>query len=117
MNTNRRTLLKWLAATVPVSFLPKTWAAGEGDIRHILPMATDSSLSISVSVVRPRSRLLLSVGDIGLSGTKMDSKGRYWSFTAEDLSPSTSYNLQLSDENGEIGEPWPLARTIHECRH
>ncbi|MBT3834159.1 MAG: phosphodiesterase [Gammaproteobacteria bacterium] len=108
MNTTRRTLLKWLAASVPVSFLPKSWATRHDDIRHILPMATDSSLSISVSVERPKSSLFLSVGDIRIPGNKMDSKGRYWSFTAKDLNPSTSYNLQLSDEDGGIGEPWPL---------
>jgi hypothetical protein len=108
MNTTRRTLLKWLAASVPVSFLPKTWAARKDDIRHILPMTTDTSLSVSVSVERPRSRLHLSVGDIGIPGKKMDSKGRFWSFTAKDLSASTSYKLQLSDEKGELGEPWPL---------
>ena len=90
---------------MPVSFLPKTWAARKDDIRHILPMTTDTSLSVSVSVERPRSRLHLSVGDIGITGKKMDSKGRFWSFTAKDLSASTSYKLQLSDEKSELGEP------------
>ena len=108
MNTTRRTLLKWLAASVPVSFLPQVWAVSQNDIRHILPMVTDGSLSISVSVERLKSSLFLTVGDIQIAGNKMDSKGRYWSFKAQNLNPSTSYDLQLSDEDGAIGEPWSL---------
>jgi hypothetical protein len=61
LKTKRRTVLKWLAASVPLSFLPKILAARTDDIRHILPTVTDTTFSISVSVGQPRSKLQLLV--------------------------------------------------------
>lgn len=104
----RRSLLKWLAASVPASFIPNAMAGREDDIRHILPTVTDTSFSISVSVGEPRSELDLSVGGRKITGTRMDSKGRFWSFTAEELSPAKGYQLQLSDSTGALGQAWPL---------
>lgn len=108
MYTTRRTLLIWLAASVPTTFISRVWAAGKDNIRHILLVVTDRSMSISVSVDQPRSRLRLSVGDNKLLGSKMESNGKFWSFSAENLSPSTNYTLQLADEGSELGESWQL---------
>lgn len=104
----RRSLLKWLAAPVALPFLPKAIAGRADDIRHILPTVTDSHFSISVSLGEPRDALQLSVGDRKVAGVRMDSKGRFWSFTADGLVPSQTYELQLSDVDGALGRSWPL---------
>lgn len=113
MKTARRTILKWLGASAALSLAPRSFGAGSNDIRHILPLVTENSLSVSVSVDRPRSKLLLSVSGQVIPGTRMDSKGRFWSFAADALSPSTTYDLQLSDADGDVGDAWPL-RTFPE---
>ena len=38
----------------------------------------------------------------------MDSQGKFWSFIAENLNPETVYDLQLIDQQGDLGESWPL---------
>ena len=108
MSILRRTVLKWLGAAVPLSFLPNAIAARTDDIRHILPTVTDTTFSISVSVDQPRNKLQLSIGGKEVSGRKMDSKGRFWSFYANGLTSSKTYDLQLSDKDGSLGESWPL---------
>jgi hypothetical protein len=114
MKMTRRTILKWITASVPLSLVPKVWAARGDDVRHILPMVTDRHMSISVSVGRPRKELLLSIGGRTVPGKMIDSKGRFWSFSADGLLSSTTYNLQLSDTEGVLGESWPL-RTFPDC--
>ena len=104
----RRSLLKWLSASFPASFLQPALAGQNDDIRHILPTVTDTVFSISVSVGKPRHALYLFVDDRKIPGTKMDSKGRFWSFTAQGLIPAKTYELQLSDSNGPFGLAWPL---------
>lgn len=108
MKTPRRSFLKWLTAPVALSIFPKAMAARADDIRHILPTVTDTLFSISVSVGQPRSKLQLSIDGKEVTGLKMDSKGRFWSFHADGLSPSKTYELQLLDEDGDLGQPWPL---------
>lgn len=108
MTTQRRTLLKWLAASIPLSMLPKALAARSDDICHILPTVTDTVFAISVSVEQPRSQLQLLINGKFLDGVKKDSKGRFWSFFANDLQPDRTYDLQLSDEEGALGQSWPL---------
>lgn len=108
LKTKRRTVLKWLAASVPLSFLPKILAARTDDIRHILPTVTDTTFSISVSVGQPRSMLQLLVDGKEVPGKKMDSKGRFWSFYADGLKSLNTYDLQLVDKSGALGEPWSL---------
>jgi hypothetical protein len=108
MKIQRRPFLIWLAASIPLPFLPQALAARTDDIRHILPTVTDTVFSISVSVGQPRSELQLSIDGKEVPGVKMDSKGRFWSFHAEGLEPSRTYELQLSDKDGALGQPWPL---------
>ena len=109
----RRSLLKWLSAALPASFSHIALAGRADDIRHILPTVTDTVFSISVSVAKPRSALDLSVDGKTVAGTRIDSKGRFWSFTAEGLTPARTYELQLSDNNGAFGDPWPLRTFPH----
>jgi len=78
------------------------------DIRHILPTVTDTIFSISVSVGEPRGKLQLSIDGKKVPGVRMDSKGRFWSFYADGLRPSKTYELQLSDKEGALGQSWPL---------
>ncbi len=108
MKTPRRSFLKWLAAPAALSFLPKAIAARADDIRHILPTVTDTSFSISVSVGQPRRQLRLSIDGNKVEGLRRDSKGRFWSFYADGLHPAKTYELQLSDEEGVLGQSWPL---------
>jgi len=108
MKTKRRSILKWMTAPVVLSFFPKAMGAREDDVRHILPTVTDMTFSISVSVGRSRSKLQLSVDAKKVSGRRMDSKGRFWSFYVDGLEPSKTYELQLSDKEGGLGESWPL---------
>jgi len=108
LKTQRRTFLKWLAAPIAIPFLQKVMAASLDDIGHILPTVTDTTFSISVSVGKPRSMLQLSIDGKEVPGLRMDSKGRFWSFHADGLIPAKTYQLQLSDIEGDIGQSWPL---------
>ena len=108
MKTLRRSFLKWLAAPAAMSFLPKAMGTKTDDIRHILATVTDTAFSISMSLAQPRSKLQLSINEKIVTGTRMDSRGRFWSFDASGLNPSKTYKLQLSDEDGALGQSWPL---------
>ena len=77
--------------------------ARKDDIRHILPTVTDTTFAISVSVAQPCNTLQLSISGRKVSGRRMDSQGRFWSFYADGLNPSMVYDLQLSDAEGHLG--------------
>ncbi|MBT4520793.1 MAG: phosphodiesterase [Halieaceae bacterium] len=108
MKIQRRPFLKWLTASASLTLWGKALATPGDDIRHILPTVTDTAFSISVSVGQPRNALQLSIDGNEVPGTRMDSKGRFWSFQAGGLKSSTRYELQLSDEDGALGQSWPL---------
>lgn len=108
MKLTRRSTLSLLFATLAQSLLPRLGFARKDDIRHILPSATVTGISVSVSTLAPRAQLVLMVGDRRVPGVQRDSLGRYWSFSVEALTPETEYSLQLLDEHGPLGSPWPL---------
>jgi hypothetical protein len=108
IKAHRRTMLKWLAALTPLSLMPRALAASTDDIKHILPTVTDTVFSISVSVEKPRLQLQLLIDGKAVKGQQKDRRGRFWSFFADDLKPDNTYELQLSDEAGDLGQSWPL---------
>ena len=77
-------------------------------IRHILPTVTDTRISISCSLAQPVQSLLLRVANEVFRGEQRDSEGLHWSFTAEDLTANTQYQLQLLDGETPVGDTWPL---------
>ncbi|MDG2089760.1 MAG: hypothetical protein P8J61_01420 [Gammaproteobacteria bacterium] len=94
-------------------------ALGQGDwdpgnVRHLLPTVNDTRMLIKVSLERPLATApLLSIEGAGsnlrVQGRMTDTAGEFWEFYAEDLSPSTSYQLSLSENNGDsLCESWPL---------
>jgi hypothetical protein len=105
--TRRSTLTATLAAAI-AALLPKSARADGDDIRHILPLVTSDAMALSISVARPRKSLDLRVGDKPIVGRQMDTLGRFWSFQADGLDADTQYSLQLSDDDGAMGSPWPL---------
>lgn len=107
MKLNRRTFLGWAAAVLPMSLLPRSWAS-DGGIRHILPMVTDSTMGLSVSVEPPTRSLSLLVAGRSVAGTRMDSRGRFWRFFVQGLNASTNYDLQLVADDKRLGQSWPL---------
>ncbi len=108
MKLTRRSTLWLMLVGLAQSLLPKSVFARTDDIRHILPSVTATGISVSVSTLASRARLDLMVGDLRVPGVRRDSHGRYWSFSAEELAPETEYSLQLLDEHGALGSPWPL---------
>ncbi len=89
------------------------WNAGT--LLHLLPTVSDSRLLIKASFVRPLTstpRLRLQSGNSSrmIEGRQNDTAGEFWQFYAEDLTPSTSYELSLLDNSGTaLCDAWPLA--------
>ena len=110
MKPSRRTFMQLLVAAIATAVSPKRSRAGndEGDVRHILPVVTDTSFSISVSFFSPRTLVSLAIGERTVAGESMDTDGQHWSFNVHDLMPDTPFVLQLVDESGPLGEPWTL---------
>lgn len=108
MKITRRSTLFTMLASAFAGLVPRAAQARQDDIRHILPMVTATSMSLSVSVGAPRAELTLQVDDRAIAGQQMDTLGRFWSFQVSDLSADTDYTLQLADDGGDLGPPWPL---------
>ena len=104
----RRTLLAGGAAAVPLLGLIGCGPGSRQIIRHILPTVTDTRISISCSLAQPVQSLLLRVANEVYRGEQRDSEGLHWSFTAEDLTANTQYQLQLLDGETPVGDTWPL---------
>ncbi len=83
------------------------WNAG--DVRHVLPTASDTEFLIKISLRAPIDAARLQVGDYSVSGERTDTEGRNWRFRARDLSPGLTYQLQLFAGRRALCDPWPLA--------
>lgn len=85
-----------------------------GNVRHLLPTVNDTRMLIKVSLERPLAsapQLSLEGGGSSRSvqGRMTDTAGEFWEFYVEDLSPSVTYQLSLSESNGDsLCETWPL---------
>lgn len=108
--TQRRTFLQTLAGAVSALVLPKRSGADNkrGEIRHILPVVSDTEFAISLSLYSPRANISLIVGEHSFAGEQRDSNGQFWLVRAHGLNPDSVYQLQLKDESGPLGTPWPL---------
>ena len=104
----RRTLLAGGATALPLLGLIGCGPGSRQTIRHILPTVTDTRISISCSLARPVPSLSLRVTNEVYTGEQRDSEGFHWSFTAEDLTANTQYQLQLLDGEKPVGDAWPL---------
>jgi len=105
---SRRAALKTFLASLAGAGLPVQAAATDALVRHLLPTASDTQLSITLSLWQARSVLTLLMGPRKIIGTKVDSEGFHWTFQVSALTPGTTYELQLADDKGPIYEPWPL---------
>jgi len=79
-----------------------------GDVRHILPTASDTEFLIKVSFQSSIDAASLQVSDRTIPGERTDTEGRYWRFRARDLFPGRSYQLQLFAGRRALCDPWPL---------
>lgn len=105
---SRREVLSGMAAALIAALMPWRSAASPQEVRHILPTADDTQLSVTISLWQPRDAVRLSVDEREFPGKQMDSAGRHWTFHAHGLTPGTTYQLQLLDPDGPFYEAWPL---------
>ena len=59
-------------------------------------------------MAQPVQSLSLRVTNGVCTGEQCDSEGLHWSFTAEDLTPNTQYQLQLLEGESPVGDAWSL---------
>ena len=112
----RRTFLQLSLGTAALSLLScadnkspdDSWWAG--DVRHILPLVSDSAFNIKLSFAQARqSAPTLLLNGEAQTGQQQDSEGRFYAFRLADLNANTSYRLQLVDDAGEaLCDEWPL---------
>ncbi len=83
------------------------WSAGT--IAHLIPVVNHDSLLLKVSFVEPQQNPALKIGRNTYGGQKMDTLGRFWSFTASDLESRQQYELSLVNNSGNsFADSWPL---------
>ncbi len=86
------------------------WNAGE--VFHMLPTVSHNRMLLKVSFNRSFNRAprLVINNDRAVSGAMTDTKGYFWQFDIDELSPGTTYQLKLQQEDGSnLCDPWPLA--------
>lgn len=101
-------MLKTIAAMISAVVIPGKSRADQS-VRHILPVVSDTCISLTVSLWRPRQTINLMIDDHAIAGKMTDTEGLHWTFLAEGLLPDTRYQLSLHDDNGMIGDGWPLS--------
>jgi phosphodiesterase/alkaline phosphatase D-like protein len=108
--SRRQTLKLSLAIVLAALGIPKIvrYFRSQDDIVHILPAVSDNQFLIKVSVATARNKLGLRVDEDLVEGIQTDTNGRFWSFQVRNLNADQSYNLQIEDAEGAIGENWPL---------
>jgi hypothetical protein len=108
--SRRQTLKLALAVTIAALGIPHVakYFRSRDRITHILPAVTDSRIFLKVSVAVPRNKLRLLVDGQPVDGMMSDSQGRFWAFLVNELQADRTYQLQLEDEKGLLGESWPL---------
>jgi hypothetical protein len=83
------------------------WNAGQ--VRHLLPAASDTRFLIKASLrAKPASAPTLRVGGVEVPGAMADTRGLFWSFDAAGLQPTTSYGLELRAGAERLCDPWTL---------
>lgn len=108
MKLSRRSALGLLLASTAGATVLQACGLGGNKVRHILPSVTPRSLSLSVSLEKPGKALTLSVDGKLHEGRQTDSKGRFWSFHVDGLTPDTAYELELLEGDIVVEAAWPL---------
>ena len=108
MKLSRRSALGLLLASTAGATVLQACGLGGNKVRHILPSVTPRSLSLSVSLEKPGKALTLSVDGKHHEGRQTDSKGRFWSFHVDGLTPDTAYELELLEGDIVVEAAWPL---------
>jgi hypothetical protein len=92
-------------ATVP------TRAWDNGQVRHLLPTASDTALLIKASFARPlTSAPILRINAQTIHGQVNDTQGEFWQFYAGGLNPGRRYTLSLTGANGRpLCDQWELS--------
>src|SRR5258708_28907048 len=93
-------------ATPPAA---RDWDAGQ--VRHLLPTVSDSSILIKASFAKPLTGTpVLRIGGSTFRGRMNDTEGAFWQFHATGLQPGRRYSLSLIDPNPRaLCQPWELA--------
>ncbi|MHA1276419.1 MAG: hypothetical protein ACTSQI_10165 [Candidatus Helarchaeota archaeon] len=96
---------------LPVHMSPNhpdtTWDHGE--VVHILPTISDNRILLKASFESVLTNPLLDLNGTVVPGIQMDTQGYFWCFDAQNLSPSTIYQLRLERGSGvPLCDPWPL---------
>jgi hypothetical protein len=93
-------------ATPPAA---RDWDAGQ--VRHLLPTVSDSSILIKASFAKPLTGTpALRIGGSTFRGRMNDTEGAFWQFHATGLQPGRRYSLSLVAANRKaLCQPWDLA--------
>jgi hypothetical protein len=121
--SNRRDFLRGTAATglalsAPADLFAQATATAPasaswdtGQVRHLLPAASDSRILIKASFAAPLDEApVLQVDGTSVRGRMGDTRGEHWHFYAGDLKPGRPYRLSLTgSRGGALCDPWQLS--------
>ena len=90
---------------------PSDVAWDSGQVRHLLPTVSDTSILIKASFARSlTSAPNLRIGSVTVRGRMSDTQGEFWQFRAADLQPGRRYTLSLAGSNGRaLCDRWELS--------
>src|SRR5215831_19941866 len=84
------------------------WDAGQ--LRHLIPTASDSAVLVKASFKTPLSSSpRLRVGSITASAQMADTAGECWQFYAAGLQPGRPHQLSLTINGRSLCQPWELS--------
>jgi hypothetical protein len=111
-------LIVWLVLFVYLPYRPVDLVTNNADtgwnpgsVFHILPTVNHDRILIKASLTKALSAPPhLKIGERLVIGEKTDTKGYFWQFDAQHLSPRTTYQIVIQDASGvNLCDPWPLA--------
>ncbi len=87
----------------------RSWDAGQ--VRHLLPAASDTRILIKASFTKPLTAApSLRIGASTFRGTMTDTEGSFWEFHATGLQPNRRHSLSLiGADRKRLCQPWDLA--------
>jgi hypothetical protein len=85
------------------------WSGGQ--IQHLIPLTNHNSIMLKVSFVEPQQNPVLRIGQRSIEGIPVDTLGRFWTFTANDLESNQEYELSLQQQGARYADSWPLSTT------
>lgn len=95
---------------IPINITPNHpdpfW--NEGIVTHILPSASHNRIIIKASFDIPVLNPHLLINGADINGEKMDSRGYFWRFDAQNLTANTTYQLSLHAGGIPLCSSWPL---------